>query len=245
MDSDNNLVQHTAIDQTKAYAMPLKIKIITLALLPLLLLAGMITFVSVKQAQALAELEIVAVEQNLLASKRSELKNYVNLAEAAIEQTLKLPWLHDFEAKERVKHILKELTYGEDGYFFVYDQQGINLVHPAQPELVGQNLIDLTDDKGDPVIQNLLKIAAEGGGYHRYVWRKPSKGDNEDKLSYVIQLPKWGWMMGTGLYIDDIAKEVAKTRQQVTQNIRNTFFTVLFITAATAVAIVMIGIAIA
>ena len=244
VEQDKNLVQHTLSDPAKVYVMPLKIKILTLALLPLLLVAGMITLVSVKQAQALAELEIAAVEQNLLASKRSELKNYVSLAEAAIEQTLSLPWLHEFETKERVKHILTELTYGEDGYFFVYDQNGVNLVHPAQPELVGQNLIDLKDDKGDPVIQNLLEIAKNGGGYHRYVWRKPSKGDNEDKLSYVVELPQWGWMMGTGLYIDDIAKEVLKTRQQVTHNIRNTFLTVLFITATTAIVIVMIGIAI-
>lgn len=228
----------------KTPVMSLKFKILMLALLPLLLVTGIITLVSIKQAHSLSELEIETFEQNLLASKRSELKNYLSLAETSISHILNSPWMHEFEAKEEVKRILHGLTYGEDGYFFVYDAKGVNLVHPAQPELVGQSLIDLKDDKGDPVIKNLLQLAEQGGGFHRYVWRKPSKGGNEDKLSYVIQIPRWGWMVGTGLYVDDIAKEVAKTRQQVTQNIRNTFFTVLVITASTAIIIVMIGIAI-
>jgi len=241
---EHKLRQDTLSLKQKAHTMSLKLKILTLALIPLLLVTGIITLVSVKQSQALSELEIATFEQNLLASKKSELENYISLALTSIEPVMNTPWLKDFEAQEKVKRILTGLTYGEDGYFFVYDQQGINLVHPAQPELVGLNLISLTDDKGDPVIKNLLVLAEQGGGFHRYVWRKPSKGGNEDKLSYVIQLPKWGWMMGTGLYVDDIAKEVAKTRQQVTHNIRNTFFTILVITSATAIIIVMIGIAI-
>jgi len=241
---EHKLRQDTLSLKQKAHTMSLKLKILTLALIPLLLVTGIITLVSVKQSQALSELEIATFEQNLLASKKSELENYISLALTSIEPVMNTPWLKDFEAQEKVKRILTGLTYGEDGYFFVYDRQGINLVHPAQPELVGLNLISLTDDKGDPVIKNLLVLAEQGGGFHRYVWRKPSKGGNEDKLSYVIQLPKWGWMMGTGLYVDDIAKEVAKTRQQVTHNIRNTFFTILVITSATAIIIVMIGIAI-
>ena len=244
MEVEHKLRQDTLSLKQKAHTMSLKLKILTLALIPLLLVTGIITLVSVKQSQALSELEIATFEQNLLASKKSELENYISLALTSIEPVMNTPWLKDFEAQEKVKRILTGLTYGEDGYFFVYDQQGINLVHPAQPELVGLNLISLTDDKGDPVIKNLLVLAEQGGGFHRYVWRKPSKGGNEDKLSYVIQLPKWGWMMGTGLYVDDIAKEVAKTRQQVTHNIRNTFFTILVITSATAIIIVMIGIAI-
>lgn len=228
----------------KVFIMPLKLKILILALLPMLLVTGIITLVNVKQSQSLSELEIETFEQHLLASKRSELKNYVSLALTSVSQIINSPWLHDFEAKEEVKRILNGLTYGEDGYFFVYDSSGINLVHPAQPELVGQNLFDLQDDNGTFVFRDLFAVAKQGGGFHRYVWRKPSRGDNEDKLSYVVLLPEWGWMLGTGLYVDDIAKEVTKTRLQVTQNIRNTFFTVLVITAATAILIVMIGIAI-
>ncbi|SIS82368.1 two-component system, NarL family, sensor kinase [Neptunomonas antarctica] len=244
MEQKNKVRQDLFSFKQNAYLMPLKLKILTLALLPLLLVTIIITLINIKQSQSLSELEIQTFEENLLASKRNELKNYVSLALTAVSQVTSSPWKRDFEAKEEVKRILNGLTYGEDGYFFVYDGQGVNLVHPAQPELVGQNLINMQDENGTFVFRDLLAVAKQGGGFHRYVWRKPSKGDNEDKLSYVVLLPEWGWMLGTGLYVDDIAKEVARARQEVTENIRNTFFTVLVIMAVTTIIIVMIGIAI-
>ena len=165
------------------------------------------------------------------------------MALAAIDHAYSAPGLESGAAQTRVKAILRHLTYGDDGYFFVYDREGTNLVHPIQPELVGRNLLDLTDSNGDPIIRNLLRLAEAGGGYHRYRWNKPSRGQQEDKLSYVVQLPKWRWMLGTGLYLDDIGREVANIREQVKQNIRNTFFTVLVITSVTVVLIVLIAIA--
>jgi two-component system NarL family sensor kinase len=224
--------------------MSLKLKILTLALLPLLLVTATITLINVNQAQTLSELEIQTFEQNLLTSKRNELKNYVELGLTAISQVINDESLTQEAAQSEVKRILHSLTFGEDGYFFVYDGEGVNLVHPAQPELVGQPLITLRDGAGDLVIASLLNVAKQGGGYHRYTWRKPSLGDEEDKLGYVVELPKWGWILGTGLYVDDIAKEISRVRQQVTINIRNSFFTVVVLTAASAVIIIAIGVAI-
>ena len=60
----------------------------------------------------------------------------------------------------------------------------------------------------------------------------------------MVEIPKFNWMMGTGLYIDDIAKEVASIRLKVTRNIRNTFFTVVVILAGTIIVIALVGIAI-
>jgi len=224
--------------------MSLKLKILTLALLPLLLVTAIITLINVNQAQALSELEIRTFEQNLFTSKRNELKNYVELGMTAISQVMNDQSLDEAAAQDDVKRILQSLTFGEDGYFFVYDAQGVNLVHPAQPELVGLNLIQLKDGGGELVIAALLNVAKGGGGYHRYIWRKPSLGDEEDKLGYVVELPKWGWILGTGLYVDDIAKELSRVREQVHNNIRNSFFTVVVLTAASAVIIIAIGIAI-
>ncbi|MES9968130.1 MAG: cache domain-containing protein, partial [Sedimenticola sp.] len=152
--------------------------------------------------------------------------------------------IDEYTAQEEVKRILNGLTYGDDGYFFVYDRSGVNLVHPILGDIVGRNLYDLQDANGDYVIRNLLSIAAQGGGFHRYLWNKPSTGKDEDKLSYAVELPRWRWMLGTGLYIDDIAQEVAKIRNQVNINIRNTFFTVLLIIGLTVIIIVIIGLAI-
>ncbi|MBN3561015.1 cache domain-containing protein [Aliamphritea spongicola] len=222
----------------------LKTKILLLSIIPLVLVTAAITVISLSQAKKLSEQEIQTFEENLLRSKRQELQHYVGLAMTSISHILADADTIDKFSEARVKAILHSLTYGDDGYFFVYDMQGRNLVHPIQPELVGQNLYDLRDTYGNFVIRDLLKLAEEGGGFYRYVWRKPSKGGLEDKLSYVVQIPKVNWMLGTGLYIDDIAKEVAATRDKVTANIRNTFVTVVIILAGTVVIIALLGVGI-
>lgn len=222
----------------------LKAKVLLLSILPLILVTVAITMISLNQARLLSEQEIETFEENLLNSKRLELKHYVELAMNSIEHIIRNAQPGDLQAEAEVKAILSTLTYGDDGYFFAYDQQGTNLVHPIQAELIGQNLIDLKDANGKHVIRDLLEIADQGGGFYRYLWRKPSKGGLEDKLSYVVMIPQLNWMMGTGLYIDDIASEVAATRLKVTRNIRNTFFTVVVILAGTVIIIALVGIAI-
>lgn len=222
----------------------LKTKVLLLSIVPLILVTVAITFISLNQAHSLSEQEISTFEENLLRSKRQELEHYVEMASNAIEHVVRSSSPGDEQAEAEIKRILNELTYGDDGYFFVYDPTGVNLVHPIQPELVGQDLIELQDSNGKYVIRDLLEIAEKGGGFYRYLWRKPSKGDLEDKLSFVVQIPKYNWMMGTGLYIDDIAKEVAAIRLKVTRNIRNTFFTVVVILAGTVIIIALVGVAI-
>lgn len=228
--------------RTMPSSMSLKTKILSLAVLPLLVVASLIMVTTVNQARQLGKEEILTFERNLLAAKRTELKHYVSLALTSIEPVYRHADPDDPEARELMKAILHSLTYGEDGYFFVYDLDGVNLVHPKQPELVGRNLYDLQDINGNHVIRNLLEVANKGGGYHRYMWLKPSLGEIVDKLSYAVILPEWGWMLGTGIYIDDIVNEIHKIEAQVNQNIRNTFFTVLVIIAVATALIVMVGV---
>lgn len=224
--------------------MSLKTKILLLAILPLILVTSAITVISVNQSQNLSEVEIQTFEENLLAAKRSELKNYLSLAQTSIAHIMADTQMSDSSAQREVKRILNDLTYDEDGYFFVYDSAGINLVHPKLHSLVGQNLYHMQDSNGVYVIRQLLKIAENGGGFLRYVWNKPSSGKEERKISYAIQLPRWNWMLGTGLYIEDISREVAKIRDEVKDNIQNTFFTILLIIAVTVIMTAIIGIAI-
>jgi len=226
--------------------MSLKAKFLLLAVVPLILMSVAITLISQQQAHQLSEQEITTFEENLLASKRQELQHYVSLAMTSIAHVL-VEMDNGLErrfAEEEVKRILTGLTYGEDGYFFVYDRSGTNLVHPTLPDLVGQNLLDLTDSDGTPMIRQLLTQAELGGGFVRYKWNKPSRDGQVDKLSYAVMVPKLDWMMGTGLYVDDIADEVASIRRDVDRNVRNTAFVVLGILLGTVVVILVIAVVI-
>ncbi|MGB0468734.1 MAG: cache domain-containing protein [Pontibacterium sp.] len=224
--------------------MSIKSKILLLALLPLILMTVVITLVSQQQAHRLSGQGGKIFEENLLSSRRNELQNYVSLAMTSIAPVISQAEPGDLRAQKEVKRILRGLTYGTDGYFFVYDPEGVNLVHPIHPELVGQNLMAEQDRDGRYVIRDMLALARAGGGFYRYVWTKPSRGGLEEKLSYVINIPELNWMLGTGIYIDDIAREVKKAHNQVDKSIRETFITVLMLLSASVLVTIVAGIAI-
>ncbi|WP_426078358.1 cache domain-containing protein [Janthinobacterium sp. PSPC3-1] len=201
--------------------MKLRQKVIFLAITPLILAMCAIAFAVRHQALILAEQQRATIEQAYLASKESELRHYVTLASHSIAKLVK-SGRKDAATQEEAKRILAALSYGDDGYFFIYDLQGNSLMHPRQPELVGQNLWELRDADGNLTIQRLLQRARNGGGFERYNWVKPSSNKSAPKLGYVILMPEWGWMMGTGIYMDDVDQALAKVGAQQFANIRST-----------------------
>ncbi|WP_394241638.1 cache domain-containing protein [Vibrio astriarenae] len=224
--------------------MPLKAKLILLTLLPLVLVTLSISWISIHQAKSLGEKEVEIFRDSLIKSRESALKDSVDLAFDAIRHVYMDDELNEVEAKLEVKDILTKLRYGSDGYFFAYDEQGVNLVHPIMPELVGQNLLDLKDSNGDYLIEALLFQAKAGGGFHQYLWQKPSTGDIVPKLSYAAWLDKWDWMIGTGLYIEDVRQEVDNMHAAINQNIETTFFSVMVILIVTVAVIIVLTLAI-
>ena len=222
--------------------MNFRLKVLLLATVPLILAVSAITLLVTYQARSLSKEEIASFERRMLAAKKSELLNYLALARTSIDHIYKNASPNDKAAQEQVKKILNTLTYGRDGYFFVYDFFGKNLVHPRQSIRVGKNWWDLKDPKGNLVIQNLIARAQEGGGFHRYLWEKPSTGKISDKIGYAIALKKWGWMLGTGLYIDDVVQQVQAVKSEVSNRIFQTSILILIITLVSLVAVFVTGI---
>ncbi|NOH96871.1 cache domain-containing protein [Vibrio sp. 99-70-13A1] len=224
--------------------MPLKAKLILLTLLPLLIVSASISWISLHQAKTLGEKEVEIFRDSLIKSKESALKDSVDLAFDAISHIYNDPNAIEAEAKEEVRSILTKLRYGSDGYFFAYDSQGTNLVHPILPELVGQNLLHIQDNDGDFLIEALLREARSGGGFHQYLWQKPSTDEVVSKLSYAAWLDKWDWMIGTGLYIEDVSQEVANMQAAINKNIETTFFSIMVILCVTVAVIIVLTLAI-
>jgi two-component system NarL family sensor kinase len=104
-------------------------------------------------------------------------------------------------------------------------------MHSRQPDLVGRNLWELRDSQGRFTIQDLLARAREGGGYVEYQWRKPSSAQTAPKLGYVTVLPRWNWMVGTGLYLDDIEATKQALDRQVSLNVTTTMLWIAGIAA--------------
>ena len=152
--------------------MELKHKILALTVLPLLLAIVAVGALVQYRAERLAEQQAALLEESLLASKRAELKHYVELALSSIEPLYANPPAARTGADTGQGDLAGGLSFGDDGYFFAYDTGGRNLVHPRQPELVGRNLWDLTDPQGRHVIRALLAAARDGDATSAG-WEKP------------------------------------------------------------------------
>lgn len=211
--------------------MRLKLKVFLLAVIPLLASAALIAWAVSQQEKSLSERERALVESAYMANKQTELRHYVDLAQSVIAP-LYQSGRDDEATKAEAMRLLAALDYGADGYFFLYDMDGRNLMHPRQPELMGRNLWEMRDAKGQPIIQQLIGKAREGGGYVQYVWQKPSSQQITPKLGYVVSLPRWNWMLGTGLYLDDIHATLAQLDQQVSDNVRTTMWWIAGISLA-------------
>lgn len=220
-------------------AVNLRHQIVALAVLPLVIAILTITAFITWQATSLAQSSIGTFERNMLNAKETELLNLTNLARSAIEEVYAKADANDEAAKDRVRSILTSLDYGTDGYFFVYDYDGNNVVHPRQTFRPGRNWLELTDPDGDKVIANLIKKAKEGGGLHQYKWEKPSSGIMADKLSFAMGLDKWRWMLGTGVYLDDVFAQTAAAKADLREKIGRTFLVVALI-AVPAVMVVFV-----
>lgn len=221
--------------------MSFKQQVLALATLPLLIAIIAITILVTSQSRDLAQNGIATFEQNMLQAKQQELVNYTDLAISSIEHIYNSASSDNLIAQQQVKKIISQLNYSTDGYFFVYDYEGNNLVHPTQPFRIGKNWIDLEDPDGDKVIKNLIEIAKAGGGFHPYKWEKPSSSEVADKLSYAIGLDKWQWMLGTGLYIDDVKAQTAAADKELKSSIDKTFILISLITLPAVIAVFLTG----
>lgn len=224
--------------------MSLKLKIILMTVIPLVVISYVIGWITINQSQSLGVKEISTFRESMLTTKEQALEDYVHLAIQRIDHLYDDTSKKESERKHQALEILRQLRYGSDGYFFVYDDAGFNLAHPIMPELEGQNLIDLRDSNGNFLIQNLLASAKAGGGFHQYLWHKPSTDEVVPKLSYAIWLPKWEWMVGTGLYIEDIGEQIEGVKQDVQASINHTYVAILVILFSSVLIMVVIALAV-
>ncbi|NLP59742.1 cache domain-containing protein [Paraburkholderia sacchari] len=211
----------------------LKTKIFLLAVVPFLAAIASIGIGVRQQATALARTQHATLQAAYLSSKEVELRHYVELATSAIAPLYEASESRAAGAAEGIAGsvadrqraalaVLQKMDFGPDGYFFVYDMHGRSLMHPREPGLVGQDLWNLRDPQGALTIQQLVTAASHGGGFVRYMWHRPSTGKLAPKLGYVVALPRWGWMVGTGIYLDDVESTLARADERASANIERT-----------------------
>ncbi len=112
------------------------------------------------------------------------------------------------QAQAQALAAVSKIRYGRNDYFWVNDLQPVMLMHPMNPALDGQNLSGFKDPDGNPIFNEFARIAKnQGAGFYNYRWPMPGAKDPVQKISYVQLFKPWGWVLGTGVYVDDIQAE--------------------------------------
>lgn len=160
----------------------IKQKVLLLALLPLLLLAAVSTWINVNQSLRLNKLSGDSLYRSLYDARKQQLANYTELAMSGIVPLLKRNEIVATKAQ------LRNLRFdGGTGYFFVYSQQGVQVVSADNPARENHNYLDSTSPDGRHLVQEYVELAKQGGGYIEYDWPKPDSQVNA--LSSPISNP--------------------------------------------------------
>lgn len=177
------------------------------------LVTGILTSIfSIHAFKKNGQKEIAAAREELMLQKKNQLKNIVQAVVSTIEAT---------DNQEDAKAIVRSIRYGDkkNGYLWINDM-GVPfprmVMHPIAPQLDGKVLDNPNYNCAMGKKQNLFAafvevVSRNGGGFVPYLWPKPgNKNILLKKLSYVQPIKKWDWVIGTGVYIDDIDEAMTK-----------------------------------
>lgn len=112
------------------------------------------------------------------------------------------------EAQKQAMEVVRGLRYDAQEYFWINDQTPVMLMHPMNAKLEGQNLSGFKDPDGKALFNEMVAItSSQGAGQVDYRWPKPGATDPVPKISYVELFQPWGWIIGSGVYVDDVQVE--------------------------------------
>ncbi len=220
--------------------MKIKTKILTLLIGTVLISSVALTIVNVMKVKSLSEQNIEETRQQLMETKKAELKQFTDLAHSSLKDILAQE--DTPERTELLKERITTLRFGSDGYFFAYSGDGVVTAH-VKSSLVGKNLWNLKSKGGVLLIQELIAAAKRGGDYVLYDWAKLNQEGQFMKLGYAIWLPEAQWMLGTGFYIDDIDMTIAELRTEQSKQITSTIISTFFVAGLISIVLIAIGLA--
>ncbi|MBU2644963.1 methyl-accepting chemotaxis protein [bacterium] len=166
------------------------------------------------------ELSIELYRNSLLENKKEALKLEAEIAIKTIQTFYKEG--NNEKTKQAAIAMVKELTFGENGYFWINDYYPRMVMHPFKPALDGTSLKESKDPEGTYLFNEMVKTVKENGaGFVYYMWPKPGFDKPQPKISYVVGFEKWEWIIGTGVYIDDINRLVEVQKDRTRKEIRS------------------------
>lgn len=172
----------------------MKIKYLPLLVLPLLILAFALTFYIPSLGRFGSGPD--PVQDALI---KSQVQTAVSMLQGVYDLQ-QSGQLSAQQAETMAAALLRGLGYGQDGYFWADNTQGVNIVLYGRPDVEGSNRLQAQDVKGTFYVQEFLKTGLAGGGFVEYWFPKKGESTAQPKRSYVMLFEPFGWVVGTGYY---------------------------------------------
>ena len=167
-----------------------------------------LSFIGVVGIAALDSRELAS---SLVQQKQIELQHVTDMALGIIKEeqaAVKDGGPTVLDAQKRAQARVAALRYAGNEYFFIVDTQTRLVMHPLRPEMVGRDMSDFKDASGTLIYRMFVDTARAGNGFASYNQNKPGFDKPQPKLSYVANFQPWGWVVVTGVYIDDLDAQV-------------------------------------
>jgi methyl-accepting chemotaxis protein len=148
------------------------------------------------------------LRHTLYQEKQLKTRNVVEVAFSVLEQYHALARegrMTEQEAKTAAIASVKSLRYEKDDYFWINDMTPVMIMHPFKPELDGKDLSDIKDPGGKQIFVMFAEtVKQKQSGFVDYYWPKPGESEPVRKISFVKGFEPWGWVIGSGIYVDDV-----------------------------------------
>ncbi|WP_121258958.1 methyl-accepting chemotaxis protein [Nocardioides ferulae] len=157
---------------------------------------------------ALSTVASLRMEDRIMAERKESTSKVVETALGVIESYGALEGAGELtqeEAQAAALRVLEQLRYSGEEYFWVNDMGPTMVMHPIKPELDGTDLSANEDPDGKRLFVEMVDVVkADGAGFVDYQWPKPGADAPQPKVSYVAGYEPWGWVVGSGVYVDDV-----------------------------------------
>jgi methyl-accepting chemotaxis protein len=160
------------------------------------------------------------IKQMIFEEKKNQAKNAIDITYSLILEYQDRVDRGEFDLKEgqsRAAKRISKLRYGGGKeYFWINDISHIMIIHPLRPEMVGKDASIIKDADGNRIYEQFVDICKKDtAGFLIYRQLKPGVETPQPKVAYVKLYPKWGWIIGTGIYLESVEQHMI----QITRNV--------------------------
>lgn len=182
-----------------------------------LIALNLLTFIPIVVLVQVFLLPLIA--GRLVHDRKETLRMSTEVATAVVEQIFiegKREGLSQAQIENHAKAVVGQIRYNKSDYFWIHNLSNVMVLHPIKSDLNSKDVSTMRDPNGKALFADMtVLVQKEGAGFVDYLWPKPGADKPQPKTSYVKLAPSAGWILGTGVYVDDLEQEISRVRTVV------------------------------